>query len=917
MDTPDFIPDEQMQVLEPKSAPMVQAQHQETPEFIPDDQFESDEDKYGSFSQQALTAAEGAGQGLAGPLAPMAEKALGVKEEDILGRQKENPVSHGVGEAAGLGAGLLTGTGEAALMTKAGEAALELTGLANLAKEASLARRVGASAVQQAAEMAVLTSGDETSKLILHDPEASAETAIANVGMAAALGGAGGAFMTGAVSPLWKATAGPKVDQFLNGLTNHLNGTTRVLPGETQAAIDKLGVEVPDELRAVFSGDKAAYDKYVALKEVQNRSILEGIDKLNKDTSESVMKGLGLDPVDVEVYSENEAGHKLLDTFKNEYKEKYEPIAEKLNKRNTEAAGISVGDEAKLDTYGKLLENAMEKVGTDSPYYKLYEEYGNRMLAKDTIGQMDMLKTEINNRIKGLKVGGDYNTINALNDIKSTIADFQEAQIGKAALRSEAEGITGAASEGRNLLNERAETNRQYAEFSKLSNELTNHLGVGNFHGFGSLGSKLSDKISPEELLKKFSFRNNADFIKFLGENFPETLKEVQQNELKKLLKPAILSSKGDMPINVKKLSDMVSKAMSGQKEYVESVLPVGALDRINAARMLQDSIPNPKSSGTAGMMSKVFSKMPQSALAGVAMIVGHNPVLGYLSGEMSQMLGRHAPDAINLAYLKFLGSNQPIKAEGFKAMVEFFHNTYKGNNLIGKGIENVFKAGSQVLISSQMPSKEDLTKLDKIVDKLQDSPNKAYALQDGHVGHYLPNHQMGLSEVSMRALGYLQSIKPRPFKPGPLDSEVPPSQAEMARYNRALEIAQQPAIILKHIKDGTIQSSDMQDLGAMYPGLYKTMANKLSDKTVNQVGDEEPIPYKTKMGLSLFLGQPLDLSMTPMSINQAQAAFAPKLNPQGPGQGETKKGTSALGKNTKSYQTPLQASETRKMAHK
>jgi hypothetical protein len=924
--------------------------------FNPDDFLaEVNQEQYGGLGQQAIAGLEGIAKGVAGPLATAAEKhILGVPEEDIKGREEANPITHGAGTMAGLTAGLITGTGMGGAMTKAGQGAAELAGLANLAAEAPLLHRIGSAAVSQAAEMAVLQSGDEVSKMIVNDPEASAESAIANIGMTAALGGAGGAFITGAVSPLWSATAGPKLERVLNGVRDHMNGAAAILPEETEAAIKTLapdGLQIDPTVRAVLTGNPTAIEKFNVLKEVQNPEVLAGLNKLHTDTSEAVMRGLGVAPDDIAVYSENEAGHSLLDAFKKEYDAKYGPIAARLQARNEAAAGIGVTDEAKLAKYGNMLETGMNKVGTDSPYYKLYEDYGNRMLAKDTIGQLDQLKTEINNRVKGLKIGGDYNEINALNDIKGMIADFQESQISKAAQRAEMSAIdktaleniteptdafsrrlaketkteiegalkeakaTGKA-EGASLLNERADVNRQYAEFAKMSDELTSHLGVGGFRGAGTLQAKLTDAISPEDLLKKFSFKGNADFIPFLKQHFPETFKEVQANELKKFLKPAVLGATGENPINIKKIGDIVSKAMAGQKEYVESILPAGAMEKIEAANKLLNAIPSVKSSGTAGWLTKTMRGVPASAMAAVAAITSHNPIVGGILGESAHYLGRSMPDAINLAYLKFLGSEQPIKAEGFKAMVDFIHNTYKGDNMITKAVGDVFKSGAQVLTSSAMPAKADIEKLDKIVTKLQDTPDKVYQLQNGHVGHYLSAHQAGLTEASTRALSYLQSLKPHPYRASPLDAEIPPSDTEVARYERALTIAQQPTVILKHIKDGTLLDSDMKDLGAMYPGLYKTMAQKLSSEMTDAASRGEHVAYKTRMSLSLFLGQPLDSTMAPMAIQTAQATYLPP--PRGLMSGAGGKGSpSKLGKTVKSDQTPLQASESRKLNHK
>jgi hypothetical protein len=63
-------------------------------------------------------------------------------------------------------------------------------------------------------------------------------------------------------------------------------------------------------------------------------------------------------------------------------------------------------------------------------------------------------------------------------------------------------------------------------------------------------------------------------------------------------------------------------------------------------------------------------------------------------------------------------------------------------------------------------------------------------------------------------------------------------------------------------------------------------------------------IPYKTRIGLSMFMAQPLDSTMTPGAILSAQPQPAPPPQPQGKEKG------SSLAKLPKSYQTPGQAAE-------
>jgi len=176
-------------------------------------------------------------------------------------------------------------------------------------------------------------------------------------------------------------------------------------------------------------------------------------------------------------------------------------------------------------------------------------------------------------------------------------------------------------------------------------------------------------------------------------------------------------------------------------------------------------------------------------------------------------------------------------------------------------------------------------------------------------LGDYLPSHQTALTKASTQVVQYLQSIKPQPHTFGPLDKPVPPQPPEVARYNRALDIATQPAIVMQHIKDGTLQASDIQDLHNMYPQLYQSMAQKLTNTMSSRHSEEESIPYRTRIGISLFLGQPVDASMSPTSIMAAQPQ--PKTPPQGGQQGQTRpKPAKVDPKNAKSYMTANQSAE-------
>lgn len=910
----DFNPDAFLAAQESVQAPAAsahpsQAPAQATEGFDPDSFIQdTTEEKYGGGLNQVKAGLSGIAEGVAGPLVPLVRtKVFGENPDDIRGQNEANAGTHGIGEALGLTGGALTGTGEAAVMGKVGELAAGAAGLNELGEGASLGYKVGSSAVKQAAEMAVLQGSDETSKTILQDPEVSAQSALANIGMAAAFGGAGGAFVTGAVSPLWDATAGPKLESFLSGLRNHLDGTSLRLPEGTSQAIDTLGINVSPATKAAMSGDPKAAQLFNELRESQHPEILSDIKNLRQASQDSVLQSLGVAPEAVENYSENDAGHAMFDTFKNEYKQKYEPIAKALDERNEIASTIPVSDAARMGQYGQLIEKGMNNFGTDSPLYKQYENWGNRLLAKETIGGLDQVKTELGNELKTAYRQGDANMIKALSDIKGSIHDFQESQIAKQSAKLEMEGAEHGKAIGRDIINSRADVNRNYSEFAKMSNDLAGHLSVGEFKGFNSLTNKLGDKVSAETLLKKFSPKNNADIIPFLQQHFPETLEAVRQNEIAQIIKPAVLGAKGEESIDMNRLAKTVQAGLAGKSEYMKWAMSPEALQKIQAADTLARAIPGFKSSGTAGWMMKLTKSMPASAMAGVGLLMGHNPIGNYLVGEATQHLGTTAPNAIKLGMLKFMASDQPVEAKGFKAMAEFFHNSMKGENLLTKAVSNTLKSGAQVLTSDQMPNKADKERLDKIVSEVEERPEILLRQANGHTGHYLPDHQQEMARTSTAALKYLSGLKPKPFQPSPLDKPIAPSPTQMARYDRALDIAQQPAIVMQHIKDGTLQASDIADLNGMYPALYRRMSFDMTQLLTHRHDNEEPIPYKQRVGMGLFLGQALDVSMTPASILAAQP-----VPPQGaPQQGAAKGRPSALkGKSTNMYKTATQSAE-------
>lgn len=858
-----------------------------------------DNSQYEGAGQTAQAGLEGAvgsilGPGVDLPGAPGLKTGLGVASyEGMRGRAAAHPIAHVAGEVAGLVAGP---EGEGLEAVGKGAA-----GLAGLAIPTSRAAKIGSSIVRNAAEMAAYQSQDEIGKMILKDPDAGAESAISNVGLAAALGGAAGGVLTGVVSPLWSATVGSKLGDSLKAITSHLGG----VEGDEAATMaseleSKTGVPIAPQYKAVIDDLPGQRANHSILSQsdtsMAGRSYQKGLNELNDNLANKVVESLGRDPGSVESLPELDkytVGRSIGDTLKSEIEPISNEISSRYDKITDEFKKSPLSNEDKRlisdEISQKSMENGWHKAESDAQ-----RNLSDNVLKKINFQEnLDDLKKFMSNLRDSHPFGSE--TYQAAKDIQNVLKNNQERIISENIGRSGEPGVK---------LNEYRQLKSDYSKLMDSFDNLNEHLHVGRYDGPKSFLKALGEMSTAngEAVLNRLSGVNKADVLEQLKQ-FPQTLDKVKQYHVDKLLSDAVKKAGPDARINVNSLIKKTGELTPQLKALVASPEQHKTIQAVaQTLEALKD--PNHNFSNTARTMSKLLHSTP-SALSFLAAMMGHAEAgaLSYL-GKLGFTEGK---DALKLGMMKFLGSSKPVSPEGFKAATTFLNTAQKGANILSKATENVFKPGAQVLVSSQIPTSAELMKLDKLVASNDPKDtNKIMASQETPVGHYLPDHQTAMSKSSLQALQYLKTLKPQDIQNNPLDTPMKPTAEQEARYKRALSIAQQPAIVLEHVKNGTIKANDVKDLNGMYPALYRQLSQKMTNDMINHKSEENPIPYRTRMGISLFLGQPMDQSMQPASIQAAQ----PIPKPQQPQQGKTKKGTSTLGKSNKNYQTSTQSAE-------
>src|SRR5271165_4759182 len=109
--------------------------------------------------------------------------------------------------------------------------------------------------------------------------------------------------------------------------------------------------------------------------------------------------------------------------------------------------------------------------------------------------------------------------------------------------------------------------------------------------------------------------------------------------------------------------------------------------------------------------------------------------------------------------------------------------------------------------------------------------------------GQLDPVHATQIGATSSNAIEYLRSIKPMSQQPNPLDEIAPPTKMEEGKYNRQLSIAQNPLMILRHTKEGTLYPQDLTTLHSLYPKLGKSLTDQAGEALIEAKSRDMHIP--------------------------------------------------------------------------
>lgn len=725
-----------------------------------------DEQTYGGTGQQVLSALEGAGEGATFGLSTGLERAVGVKPEDIQGRRRTNPGASAVGNVAGMvGSSFIPVVGEANLLEKAGMGAAQAVGLgAEAIKDGSLLAKIGGGSVRGATEMALMQAGDENSKLLSGDPETTAQSVAANIGLSSVLGAGGGAAL-GAVSPLWKSMGdtklGQMIEDFKGRIKEHLNNPNPV-------------ENVSEEL--------SNYHKNIT------------------DMADEVYGATGLKAQEISKLMPPDMNQKITDQAGALSAKAQDVLDEMKKKPSSYPARLSSKLEDDLNQFNSVLSEA-----------KTPEQIFN---ASQDLKQTLQGYSKFDKFVKPVDEAYDF-----VQKAKSLGFEFRSAL--------EDSDVWGKAAERQQAIN------KAFKEYLPALNDFQKRFTT-------TIGGPMGDRIVDPAKINTY--------MNQLGKPSAEIKQEMLKNFLDASEK--YKSVLADTHSNLGLENPVPPSSLNMTRQTLKEVTPGARI----ADTLIKKGLANVAGQGLGAIVG-----------GGVGHMVG--------AGGIGALVGEHALGPFFSSILPAITKpllKSEASGEGLKAATEYGLSAIKAAQITRRATGAIFKSGAEVLPSRMVADEKGRNKLDEKIQAFQQNPNEMLNV-GGKTGHYLPAHGQEIGAVSARAVNYLNSIRPSTKQPSPLDKPIKPTPEQSEAYHRQLDIAEQPLRVLQRIKDGSLVPQDLVTLKTIYPALYQNLTSQIMVHMNDHLTDEEPIPYHTKMALSMFFGSPLDSTMTPSALQSTQ----------------------------------------------
>lgn len=449
-------------------------------------------------------------------------------------------------------------------------------------------------------------------------------------------------------------------------------------------------------------------------------------------------------------------------------------------------------------------------------------------------------------------------------------------------------------------------TNAAFGDWKHAGESLALGAGLGMALGGGldfvssavkKGGAKLLESSTAEKIFEKV---DHAE-LELLGGK-PKDLSGAKAESLKKFLNDHVLTG-ADSPSTLSgiehKIKGIAENGEGHAKEHAEEALEIIEHNRAHAEAHAEEHV---GMFGGHGHEGPSLSNMFGLAAAGhhVAHATGiaalGAPVMGALAvGAVARYATKVAVNQIKdrglVAGVKLLRQLAPDAAEGqfgLRAAQQFKQVMDAKLQEVGPAVRRMAQSGAQRVtkpavdqVKKTLGSSANGLPKDKqfkaLSDKLSNvSPDHAEGLAST-VSPVAPNVAQAYHSTMVNQAAWMQSQVPRPPAPQPFQNHEgwKPTPTQLRQFNDKLEVMNDPHAAVEHMEKGTLTADHVAAVANLWPSYYEKAKQEVL--TQAYAPQAPPLGFQARNQVSLFLGSPIDPSVT--SIGLLSAPQVPSEN--------------------------------------
>jgi len=631
---------------------------------------------------------------------------------------------------------------------------------------------------------------------------------------------------------------------------------------------EALGVPVTEGMasssRVVQDADSALSQNTSTLAGARRSKIYENVYNKIDDTVKKIM---GVDKPELTSYSvgnqlkesiggEAEKVVKANSEFFNAIGEQYENIP--INKKGL---GSVVNNISKIDLRGY-------SGGIKSQVKEIQNELEQGF---NSIAELKEYRTRLGKRLSPMAPSEERQIIGQiqeklLNQEESAIDAFAKSRMSKVGGRAGEKTLQEMDKLGQ-LFEQRKAANAAWRDMMENFTETGDAIGLGRIRSAQDFLNEIKD-VAPEMIAKKFAPRNDFNKLSMLKDKYPEQFGKIMDLEKYKILEKSLKDDKiqaGAFFREIKKLSPEFRSAMFKEEE--------NAL--LEAAQTIHEAVPkNINPSGTAKTLGWIGDT---HSVIGSIESVGKN-----LASEIQEMKLRNAVPVDGIFKTAgFMGKVQKQLDKIPSILDSAFSGVGKAGGFVASGpgvlgLTNAIQGPSQT--NDDLRRKEKFEKLKKTAVDYVANPQ---GVMDQIAENLSPLSKTGApnvtNELMMKIssqLKYVNDNIPKAIRASSNFHKVEfvPPAAEVAKFNRKMEVLENPFSVLDKLKNGTLNKDHIESLASNYPVLFQAIQGRIMNHVMENQLD---MNFQQRLKMSLLMGYDVDGSTTPQSLASYQNAFA------------------------------------------